>query len=124
MPNNIKYPLQDSKKGFFFELNNTNDENIKSKLVFFLKTKKGSWRNNPNFGIDINQYLFEKLDDITKNLIRNEIVNSIEDSFETIKIESFEFVSSNVSTFVGFNVYFYKKDEFIKNIDKVEVNFR
>lgn len=55
-----------------------NDEDaVKNSLDNIFKTMRGSRRMIPNFAINIYNYLFEPLDDITALEIGNEIFNSI-----------------------------------------------
>lgn len=52
-------------------------EAIKNSIINIITTKKGSRRMLPNFGVDIDRYLFEPLDRITARKIGNELLSEI-----------------------------------------------
>lgn len=62
---NIKFPFQESTKGYFYDSNIITSDAIKSDLLHVLLTKKGERFYSPNFGTNLYKYLFEPNDDIT-----------------------------------------------------------
>lgn len=70
---NIKYPFKDSQKGFFLDMNKTDNEAIKSDLMHLILTQKGQRLYNPNFGTNLMRYIFEVNDNLTFGDIKEEI---------------------------------------------------
>ena len=102
---NINYPIQESVKGDYVEMTTTKKEAIKSNLLFFLTTRKGSRYMNPDFGTNLEKFLFEPLDDFTKTNIQDDITTSVMKSFPNITIDSIEIVTSDSHT-VAINIQF------------------
>jgi phage baseplate assembly protein W len=74
---NIQYPFKDSKRGFFLELNDNDNDAIKSDLLHLILTRKGERFYNPEFGTDLLRFIFEPEDGITLSHIKEEITNVI-----------------------------------------------
>ena len=74
---NIRYPFQNSDKGFFLALNDINSDAIKSDLMHLILTRKGQRLYNPEFGTDLLRFIFEPQDVITLNMIKEEITNVV-----------------------------------------------
>ena len=61
---NIAFPFQESKRGFFVELNNSDKHAIKSDLMHLILTRKGERLYMPEFGTDLLKFIFEPNDNI------------------------------------------------------------
>jgi phage baseplate assembly protein W len=70
---NIRYPFQNSTKGFFVELNNTDANAIKSDLLHLILTRKGQRLYKPDFGTDLLRFIFQPEDNLTLSQIKEEI---------------------------------------------------
>lgn len=70
---NIRYPFQNSSKGFFIELNNTDTDAIKSDLLHLILTRKGQRLYKPDFGTDLLRFIFQPEDELTLSQIKDEI---------------------------------------------------
>lgn len=70
---NIKFPFQDSSKGFFLDMNNDDLSAIKSDLMHLLLTNKGERYYLPDFGTNLRYFIFQPNDGITHSEIKEEI---------------------------------------------------
>jgi phage baseplate assembly protein W len=75
---NINYPFKDSPKGFFLDLTETDNRAIKADLLHLLLTRKGQRLYNPDFGTRLLEYIYEPYDDLTFNLVREEIDTTVQ----------------------------------------------
>ncbi|MEG7772316.1 hypothetical protein U2088_15380, partial [Listeria monocytogenes] len=73
---NINYPFKDSKKGFFLDLNDEDNQAIKADLLHLILTRKGQRLYNPDFGTDLIKFIFEPEDGMTLNDIKSEITTT------------------------------------------------
>jgi phage baseplate assembly protein W len=73
----IKFPFGDSDLGYYLDLTDYSDEEVRSNLVHLLLTRKGSRYFLPDFGTRLYEYIFEPLDTPTFNLIEDEIKETV-----------------------------------------------
>lgn len=76
---NIKFPFEESNRGFFVQLNQSTKEAVKSDLLHLLFTDKGSRYYLPTFGTNLKRYIFEPNDDPT----HKDIIAEIQDAVNT-----------------------------------------
>ena len=74
---NIDFPFRDSKKGFYFKLNQTDKDAIRADLLHLLLTNKGERLYMPDFGSDLRKYIFEPNDRITHDKIKDNLNETI-----------------------------------------------
>jgi len=86
---NIQYPLNPSDKGFLLNLTTNKREALRSNLLFFLKTEKGTRLFKPNFGLKLKQYLFD-LSESNFIAIKDEITQGVQLNFTGITIEQID----------------------------------
>lgn len=97
----IKYPIENSLQGYYFDMTTNSIDAELSKLKFFL-TVGGGLIYNPNYGINLNKYLFEPFDDITFKNIEDQIKTKIKQYFSQIEVESIIFVVDNSNSIINF----------------------
>lgn len=73
----ITFPFADSPEGFFLNLNGSPDDEIRSNLVHLIMTAKGSRYFLPDFGTRLMSYMFQPLDQSTRQSIDREIRESV-----------------------------------------------
>ena len=56
----VKLPMNGSKKGSFFNMSHTTEEQAVSNYINLLLTRKGERLMQPQFGIGIQDYLFDQ----------------------------------------------------------------
>jgi phage baseplate assembly protein W len=74
---NIDFPFKNSPKGFFLNLNETDQNAIKADLMHLLLTRKGQRLYNPDFGTDLLKYIFEPNDERTLSEVKEEVASSV-----------------------------------------------
>jgi phage baseplate assembly protein W len=91
----IRFPFKNSEEGFYFDLTKTAKDAVKSNLTHLLLTKKGSRLYKPDFGTNIQDFIFEPMDDQTFDLLKNEIVSAIQNNIQGINIDLIELTTEN-----------------------------
>jgi phage baseplate assembly protein W len=98
---NINYPFRNSDKGFFLDLNNTDESAIKADLMHLILTRKGQRLYNPDFGTDLLRYIFEPEDGFTLNQIKEEITNVVKKYLPKLQINSITVDQSTESEYAA-----------------------
>ena len=88
---NIDFPFSDSKKGFYFKLNQTDRDAIRADLLHLLLTNKGERLYSPNFGSDLKKFIFEPNDSITHEKIRENLNETIKEYIPNLIVNSINF---------------------------------
>lgn len=74
----IKYPFTcDNEDNVFLDVNNSEAEEIKSRVLHVIFTPKGQKLRDPEFGTDLIKYIFSQNDSEDLNSIKGEITESI-----------------------------------------------
>ena len=82
----INFPFRDSLNGYYLDLSEDKDEEIRTNLIHLILTRKGSRYFLPDFGTRLYEYIFEPLDGPTFSEIETEIRESVEKYIPGIKI--------------------------------------
>lgn len=82
----INFPFRDSYDGNYFDLSNTNDEEIRTDLVHLLLTRKGTRYYLPDFGTRLYEFIFEPMDGPTFSEIESEIRESVHEYLPNLTI--------------------------------------
>lgn len=85
---NIRYPFQNSRNGFFIELNNTDADAIKSDLLHLILTRKGQRLYKPDFGTDLLRFIFQPEDGLTLSQIKEEIQTVVKKYLPKLQINN------------------------------------
>ena len=86
----INFPFRDSFVGTYFDLSDSQDEEIRSNLVHLLLTRKGTRYYLPDFGTRLYEYIFEPLDGPTFSQLESEIRDSVSEYIPNMTITSIE----------------------------------
>lgn len=74
----IKYPFsEESDRLTFFDLDETKNDGIKSKILHIIFTPKGQRLRRPDFGTDLIRFIYEPNDGETWDMIKNQIRTQI-----------------------------------------------
>ena len=88
----ILYPFQhENDDELYMDLNMTQEEALKSKLLHVIFTPKGQRLRNPDFGTDLIKYIHEPADEMTFDGLKSDITQQVykyvpEISFKDINI--------------------------------------
>lgn len=83
---NIAFPFQESDRGDFLELNNSDKHAIKSDLMHLILTRKGERLYMPDFGTDLLKYIFELNDETSHVNIRKDISETVKKYLPNLQI--------------------------------------
>ena len=119
----ITFPYQEDLTGKFLRLNQNDKEELKSKLALLITTQRGQRLFNPDFGINIEQFLFQPMDDQTYNAIRDEISSNVTRYIPSLKIESIQTDVSESQKLVGLQIRYSISDGVIKQTDELAILF-
>lgn len=85
---NIKFPIQDSVKGFFVETTKTTEDAIRSDLMHLLFTMKGERYYKPKFGSDLYKFIFEPDDQVTSDEILENVNECIKEFIPNLQVNA------------------------------------
>lgn len=83
---NINYPFKDSKKGFFLDLTEQDNQAIKADLMHLILTRRGQRLYMPDFGTDLLRFIFEPNDALTQEGIKDEIRTVVKRFLPNLKL--------------------------------------
>jgi phage baseplate assembly protein W len=84
---NIEFPFQDSRDGFFLNMNAVDSKAIRSDLMHLILTRKGERFYNPDFGTDLLRFIFEPNDSITYSDIKLDIQTTVKRFIPNLNID-------------------------------------
>lgn len=73
----VNFPFLDSIKGDYISLSQNPDQEIRSNLLHLLLTRKGSRYYLPDFGSKLYEFIFEPLDGITFEAVKDDIRDNV-----------------------------------------------
>jgi phage baseplate assembly protein W len=82
----INFPFKDSYNGNYFDLSDTNNEEIRTDLVHLLLTRKGTRYFLPDFGTRLYEFIFEPMDGPSFSEIESEIRESVQEYIPNLTI--------------------------------------
>ena len=85
---NIDFPFQESKEGFFLNLNNVDAKAIRADLMHLLLTRKGERFYNPEFGTDLMRFIFEPNDNLTYSDIKLDIQTTVKKYIPSLNVDN------------------------------------
>jgi phage baseplate assembly protein W len=119
----ITFPYQEDLNGKFLRMNQTDKEEIKSQLALLITTQKGQRLFKPSFGLNIDQFLFQPMDEVTYAQIRDEIVSTVTRYIPKLKIEKVETTTNESQNLIGIRISYSISDGILKESDEVNILF-
>ncbi len=98
---NINYPFKNSPKGFFLDLNSTDNDAIKADLMHLILTRRGQRLYNPDFGTDLLKFIFEPDDNLSLNSVKEEITNVVKKFLPKLQINEISVTQSTDSEYAA-----------------------
>lgn len=84
----IKYPFENQNiDNIFMDLNESNSDAIKSKILHIIFTPKGQRLRMPSFGTNLIKYIFDPSTNETLENIKIEITNTIREWIPNVEFE-------------------------------------
>ncbi len=120
---NIDFPFKDSRNGFYFKLNQTDRDAIKADLLHLLLTNKGERLYLPDFGSDLQKYIFEPNDSITHEEIRDSLNDSISLYIPNLVVNSIEFKKNSIEESIIVELSYSVTDGTFSSTDTLTLTF-
>jgi phage baseplate assembly protein W len=120
---NIDFPFRDSPEGFYFKLNATDTDAIRSDLLHLLLTNKGERLYLPDFGSDLKKYIFEPNDSITHEQIRDNLNESIKRYMPNLLINDISFKNNTIEELIIVELTYTVTDGTFNSTDTVTLTF-
>jgi phage baseplate assembly protein W len=120
---NIDFPFRDSPEGFYFKLNATDTDAIRSDLLHLLLTNKGERLYLPDFGSDLKKYIFEPNDSITHEQIRDNLNESIKRYIPNLLINDISFKNNTIEELIIVELTYTVTDGTFNSTDTVTLTF-
>jgi len=120
---NIDFPFKDSKKGFYFQMNQTDRDAIRADLLHLLLTNKEERLYLPDFGSDLKKYIFEPNDSITHDEIRDSLNESIKRYIPNLIVNSINFRNDAVEEAIIVELTYTVTDGTFESTDTVTLTF-
>tara|TARA_R110002020_G_scaffold249529_4_gene463461 strand:- start:2862 stop:3320 length:459 start_codon:yes stop_codon:yes gene_type:complete len=83
----INFPFRDSTKGFYMEMTESPEEEIRADFIHLLLTRKGTRYFLPDFGTRLYQFIFEPMDNRTFDAIEAEIRDAVRKYIPNLRID-------------------------------------
>lgn len=74
----INFPFNDSPRGDYLELTQTEKAEVRASLIHLLLTRKGSRYYLPTFGTRLYEFIFEPFDGLTFDAIESDIRDAVQ----------------------------------------------
>lgn len=120
---NIDFPFRDSEKGFYFKLNNTDTDAIRSDLMHLLLTNKGERLYLPDFGSDLKKYIFEPNDQITHDKIKDSLNESIKKYIPNLIVNEISFENDEIEELIIVKLRYTVTEGTFSSSDTIEITF-
>lgn len=92
---NIRFPFQDSPKGYYLDLTTNTADAIKSDLMHLILTKKGSRYYKPDFGTNLLRFIFEPNDGLTHSMVTQDITDTVKKYIPNLSITNVSIVQND-----------------------------
>ena len=128
---NITYPLRDDNvTGGLLSTNRVTKDSYSSNLLLLLLTQKGERYYDSEYGTNLLKYVFEPNDNLTSNLIEEEIKNTVSLYIPELKITSvtfnfgFDDMGNKISdNQINVNVKFVYSEGTLNEAGSIDINF-
>jgi phage baseplate assembly protein W len=87
----IKFPFQETQDGGVFRTTTTTQESTRSNLISLLTTKRGQRVMHNTFYSPLFDIIMEPWDDISEDVLREELIEKITEFFEEIEVKKISF---------------------------------
>jgi len=104
----LAFPFENSNKGDYLLLTETQFTQIRSDLIHLLLTKKGSRYYLPTFGTRLYEFLFEPFDGLTFDAIQSDIRDAVQNFMPNLLLNQITITPADpmeeVDTMIGENI--------------------
>ena len=91
----IKYPFTNNEfQNFFLDVNETEQERIRSQIMHVIFTPKGQRIREPEFGTDLIKFIFEPNEEVTWDGLKNEITDAVQTYVDNVILNDIQVAKS------------------------------
>lgn len=91
----IKYPFTNNEfQNFFLDVNETEQEKIRSQIMHVIFTPKGQRIREPEFGTDLIKFIFEPNEEVTWDGLKNEITDAVQTYVDNVILNDIQVAKS------------------------------
>lgn len=91
----IKYPFTNNEfQNFFLDVNETEQEKIRSQIMHVIFTPKGQRIREPEFGTDLIKFIFEPNEEVTWDGLKNEIIDAVQTYVDNVILNDIQVAKS------------------------------
>lgn len=91
----IKYPFTNNEfQNFFLDVNETEQERIRSQIMHVIFTPKGQRIREPEFGTDLIKFIFEPNEEVTWDGLKNEIIDAVQTYVDNVILNDIQVAKS------------------------------
>jgi phage baseplate assembly protein W len=119
----ITFPYQEDLTGKFLKMNKTEKDEIKSQLSLLITTQKGQRLFKPDFGMNLEQFLFLPMDEETYSQIREEITATVNKYLKKVTINKVQTNTDEAKNLIGIQISYSISDGILKERDEVNILF-
>jgi phage baseplate assembly protein W len=98
---NVRFPFQNSPKGFYVDLTETTTDAVRSDLMHLILTNKGERYYKPDFGTNLRKFIFEPNDTLSHSTISQDIKDTVKKYLPNLQINSVDVKKSEDSSFAA-----------------------
>jgi hypothetical protein len=120
---NIDFPFRDSENGYYFKLNDTDKDAIRSDLLHLLLTNKGERLYLPDFGSDLRKYIFEPNDSITHGDIRDNLNETIKKYIPNLYVNDITFKNDDIQELIIVELKYTVTEGTFSSSDTIQLTF-
>ena len=120
---NIDFPFRDSENGYYFKLNDTDKDAIRSDLLHLLLTNKGERLYLPDFGSDLRKYIFEPNDSITHDDIRDNLNETIKKYIPNLYVNDITFNNDDIQELIIVELKYTVTEGTFSSSDTIQLTF-
>jgi phage baseplate assembly protein W len=119
---NISFPIQDDvENNRLFAMNKNMKDAVKTELLMLLLTERGERWYNPDYGTSLRKFLFEMGDQITDDLIVDDIKSSVSKFLPRITVSTIGVEPINNNTRLIITIKFTYGQGYFSGEDEVKV---
>jgi phage baseplate assembly protein W len=119
----ITFPYQEDLTGKFLKMNQNDKDELKSKIALLITTQKNQRLYKPDFGLNLEQFLFLPMDEMTYNQIRQEVIGTVEKYLTQVKIENVQTDVNESQNLIGIQIRYSITDGILKDNDELKIIF-
>lgn len=118
---NIAFPFTDSIDGSYVELTKTTKAAIKSNLMHIILTQRGERMYMPRFGTNLRKMIFEQLDTLTTDKIKDDLSKTIAEYIPNLRVDDIKLERLESELTARVTIYYTITDNVFEETDILSI---